>query len=84
MSSNAHYFVLFNNQRNFRQLLTLAHQAFSKKEVKLVEEAYIKSLKTPLDFIILTFNPEVPSELTILGDYWSDTPSIYLNHDEDK
>ena len=78
MSQNTHYFVLFNNQRNFRQLLTLARQAFTKKDVELVESAYKRSLQTPRGFIILTFNPLIPQELAILTDFWEKYPSVYL------
>ena len=79
MSANTHYFVLFNNQRNYRQLCTLAHQAFVKKDFLLVEEAYKRALQTPRDFIILCFNPNIPQELTIIGDFWSKFVSVYLH-----
>ena len=78
MSSNAHYFVLFNSQRHFRQIHTLAHQIFCGKDVKRIINAYLRSSKQERGFILLSLSPEVPKEFTVITDYWSWVPSVYL------
>lgn len=77
MSLNCHYFVLFQNQRNYRQVLTLARQAFTN-DVDRVVNAYKRASLDPRGFILLTFNPLVPRELSVITDYWSKYMSIYL------
>ena len=76
MSLNCHYFVLFQNQRNYRQVLTLARQAFTN--VDRVVNAYKRASLDPRGFILLTFNPLIPRELTVITDYWCNLMSIYL------
>ena len=78
MSTNAHYFVLFHNQRNFRQVMTLAHQVFVGKDVKRITEAYKRAGETSRGFIVLSFAPELPKELTVVADWWDECPSVYL------
>ena len=78
MSSNAHYFVLFNSQRHFRQINTLARQIFCGKDLKRITNAYLRSSKQPRGFIVLSFAPELPEELTVLTDWWEWFPSVYL------
>ena len=75
MSLNAHYFVLFQNPRNQRQVFTLAQQAFT--DLAAFRLAYKRASLTPRDFIILNFNPLLPKELTIIGDFWSKYISVY-------
>ena len=78
MSSNAHYFVLFNSQRHYRQINTLAQQMFCGPDQKRVTNAYLRSSKQPRGFILLTLTPEIPKELTVITDYWEWFPSVYL------
>lgn len=77
MSLNCHYFVLFQNQRNYRQVLTLARQAFTN-DVDRVINAYKRASLNPRGFILLTFNPLIPRELSVITDYWSERMSVYL------
>ena len=78
MSSNAHYFVIFQNQRNFRQVMTLAHQVFVGNDVKRITEAYKKAGEKARGFIVLSFSPLLPRELTVVTDWWEQCPSVYL------
>ena len=78
MSQNTHYFVLLSNRRNYKQVLTLARQAFEGPTVDLVVAAYKRALSQDRGFIVLTFNPLIPSELSIVTDWWSLWPSVYL------
>ena len=78
MSTNAHYFVIFQNQRNFRQVMTLARQIFVGRDVKRVTEAYKRASKEPRGFIVLSFSPLLPNELTVVTDWWKECPSVYL------
>jgi len=75
MSLNCHYFVLFQNQRNFRQVLTLARQAFP--DIHRVINAYKRGSLHARGFILLTFNPLIPRELSVITDYWADCMSVY-------
>ena len=75
MSLNCHYFVLFQNQRNYRQVLTLARQAFTN--IDRVVNAYKRASLDPRGFILLTFNPLIPRELSVITDYWSGL-SVFL------
>jgi hypothetical protein len=54
MSANCHYFVIFQNQRNFRQVMTLARQIFVGRDVKRITEAYKRASNTERGFIVLT------------------------------
>ena len=78
MSSNTHYFVLFNSQRHFRQITTLARQIFCGKDLNHITNAYIRSSKQPRSFILLSLAPDIPKELTVITDYWEWFPSVYL------
>ena len=78
MSTNAHYFVIFQNQRNFRQVMTLARQIFVGRDIKRITEAYKKASNTRRGFIVLSFSPLLPNELTVVTDWWEQCPSVYL------
>ena len=78
MSSNSHYFVLFNSQRHYRQINTLARQMFCGNDLKRVTNAYKRTSKQDRGFIVLSLAPGLPQELTVLTDYWEWLPSIYL------
>lgn len=78
MSSNTHYFVLFNSQRHFRQINTLARQIFCGQDLKRITNAYIRSAKQSRGFILLSLTPLIPKELTVITDYWEWLPSVYL------
>ena len=78
MSSNAHYFVIFQSQRHFRQINTLARQIFCGKDLKRITNAYLRCSKQPRGFIVLSFAPGLPEELTVLRDWWEWFPSVYL------
>ena len=75
MSLNSHYFVLFQNPRNQRQVFTLAQQAFA--DMTAFKNAYKRISLTPRGFILLNFNPLLPKELTIVTDFWSKYISVY-------
>ena len=78
MSANAHYYVLFQNQRNFRQINTLARQVFVGKDVNRILEAYKRASDKPRGFVLLSFSPLLPKELTVITDYWDPWVSVYL------
>ena len=78
MSTNAHYFVIFQNQRNFRQVMTLARQIFVGRDIKRITEAYKRASNTLRGFIVLSFSPLLPNELTVVTDWWEQCPSVYL------
>ena len=78
MSANAHYFVIFQNQRNFRQVMTVARQVFVGKDVNRIVNAYKRAGETPRGFIILSFSALLPKELTVVTDWWEKWPSVYL------
>ena len=78
MSNNAHYYVLFHNQRNFRQVHTLAHQIYVGKDVERIINAYKRASKKQRGFVVLSFAQELPEELTVVTDWWEPCPSIYL------
>ena len=73
MSANAHYMVVFSNRRN-----TLAHQIFVEKDVNRILEAYKRESLRAHGFIVLCFSPKLPPELTVVTDWWSQCPSVYL------
>ena len=76
MSLNSHYFVLFQNPRNQRQVFTLAQQAFP--DLTAFNLAYKRVSMAPRGFILLNFNPLLPKELTIVTDFWSKYLSVYF------
>ena len=78
MSANTHYYVIFHSQRNFRQVHTLGRQIFVGKDLKRITEAYKRASETVRGFIILSFVPQLPNELTVLTDFWNIWPSIFL------
>ena len=78
MSANAHYYVLFHNQRNFRQVHTLARQIYVGKDLNRIFAAYKRASEKPRGFILLSFSPLLPKELTVITDYWELWPSVYL------
>ena len=78
MSNNAHYYVLFHNQRNFRQVHTLARQIYVGEDLKRIFNAYKRASKQQRGFIVLSFPPELPEEFTVVTDWWEICPSIYL------
>ena len=78
MSANAHYYVIFHNQRNFRQVHTLARQIYVGKDLARISNAYKKAAERQRGFIVLSFAPELPDELTVVTDWWEICPSIYL------
>ena len=78
MSNNAHYYVLFHNQRNFRQVHTLAHQIYVGRDVYRITNAYKRASKQQRGFVVLSFAQGLPEELTVVTDWWEPCPSIYL------
>lgn len=78
MSANTHYYVIFHNQRNFRQVHTLARQIFVGNDLKRIMNAYKRASGKPRGFIVLNFAAELPDELTVVTDWWEICPSIYL------
>ena len=78
MSKNAHFVVAFRNPRNQRQIFTLARQVFVGKDVDRILAAYKRIQDQPRGFILLSFSPQLPKELTVITDYWSPWLSVYL------
>jgi hypothetical protein len=78
MSSNSHYLLSFHSQRNTRQVHTLARQIYTGKNVDRIMNAYLKASQRPRGFILLTFAPDLPEELTVITDFWEWLPSVYL------
>jgi hypothetical protein len=78
MSNNAHFVVAFRNPRNQRQIFTLARQVFVGKDVDRILAAYKRIQDQPRGFILLSFSPRLPKELTVITDYWSPWLSVYL------
>eukprot|EP00116_Pleurobrachia_bachei_P012869 sb/3473131/ len=78
MSANAHYYVIFHNQRNFRQVYTLARQIFVGADVNRIIAAYKRASDNPRGFILLSFSALLPNELTVITDYWNPWISVYL------
>ena len=79
MSNNAHYFVIFNNKRNSTQIHRLAHQVFIGKDVQHIKNACKRIQQQQWGFMVLTFVPELPEELTVVTDCWESCPCVYLN-----
>ena len=78
MSANCHYYVLFQNQRNFRQISTLARQIYVGRDVQRILEAYKRASETERGFVLLSFSPLLPNELTVITDYFHPWISVYL------
>ena len=78
MSVNTHYMVLFHSQRLFRQVHTLARQIFVGIDLKRIINAYKRAAEQQRGFIVLSFSPLLPKELTVVTDWWSPCPSVYL------
>lgn len=78
MSANAHYYVIFHNQRHFRQVHTLARQIFVGEELKRITNAYKRASEKPRGFIVLSFSPLLPQEVIVVTDWWQKWPSLYL------
>ncbi len=78
MSINSHYFVIFANKRNGRQVQTLAQQIYIGKEQKRITNAYKRAGGKQWGFIMLSLVPELPKELEVITDYWEICPSVYL------
>ena len=78
MSNNAHYYVLFQNQRNFRQIHTLAHQIYVGRDVQRITNAYKRASKQERGFVVLSFAQGLPEEITVVTNWWEPCPSIYL------
>ena len=80
MSNNAHYFVIFNNKRNSTQIHRIAHQVYMGKDVQRIKNAYKRIQQQHWGFMVLTFVPELPEELTVVTDWWESCPSVYLQN----
>lgn len=78
MSANSHYYIIFHSQRHFRQVHTLARQIYVGKDLQRITNAYKRASQTPRGFIVLSFSPLLPQELTVVTDWWEPCPSIYL------
>ena len=78
MAMNSHYIVLMSDPRSLRQIKTLAHKLFDDDDKNRLIQAYKSVLTKPYNFVLLSFLPGVPRELTVLTNYWSETPSVYL------
>ena len=78
MSNNSHYQVLFNNQRLFRQVNCMARQIFVGRDVSRILNAYKRAGEHPRGFILLSFSPLLPRDLTVITDFWLTCPSVYL------
>ena len=78
MSNNAHYFVIFNNKRNATQIHRIAHQIFIGEDTHRIKNAYKRVQQQQWGFMVLTFVPELPEELTVITDWWEPCPSVYL------
>ena len=78
MSANSHYFVLFHSQRHFRQISTLARQIFVGTDLARIMNAYKRASKRHRGYVVLSFDPELPEELTVVTDWWEICPSVYL------
>ena len=78
MLLNSQYIVIMPDIRSFRQVRTLANQLFADEDKKRVLNAFKSAIKEPYGMIILNFVKNIPRELTVLTNYWSDTPSVFL------
>ena len=78
ISSNCHYFIIFQNQRSFREVHTLARQIYVGSDIQRILAAYKRAAECQRGFILLSFAPSLPSELTVSTDFFQSCPSIYL------
>ena len=78
MSANSHYYVIFHSQRHFRQVHTLARQIYVGKDLNRITNAYKRAAQTERGFIVLSFSPLLPQEITVVTDWWETCPSVYL------
>lgn len=78
MALNSHYLVLFADIRAQRQVSTLANQLFTGHDKMRLINAFQKAINMPYGFVILNFVKNIPREITVLTDYWSDTPSVFI------
>ena len=78
LSYNAHYIMLFKNRRNQAQVSRLANQVFAGDESKRITEAYKYSCLQPFGFILLSFHPRIPNEYTVISDFFSECPKVFL------
>ena len=78
MSLNSHYMVLFADIRSQRQVNTLANQIFTSEDKMRLVNAFRMAINTPYGFVVLNFVKDVPREITVLTNFWSDTPSVFL------
>jgi hypothetical protein len=78
MSLNSHYYLLFNSQRHYGQIMTLANQMFCGDDLKRVTKAFKRTSKQERGFILLSLAQELPQELTVITDFWEWLPSVYL------
>ena len=82
MSNNAHYFVIFHNNRNATQIHRSAHQIFIVDDTHRIKNAYRRVQQQQWGFMVFTFVPELPEELTVIGDWWESCSSVYLRSRE--
>ena len=71
---------LFHNCDQFRLMSNnaLARQVFIGKEQQRIINAYKRAGSKEYGFIVLSFAPEIPDELTVVTDFWEICPSVYL------
>ena len=51
---------------------------FIGKEQQRIINAYKRAGSKEYGFIVLSFAPEIPDELTVITDFWEICPSVYL------
>ena len=78
LSNNAHYFMIFKNRRNQSQVTRLASQVFKGEESKRITDAYKYSCLQPFSFMLLCFHPKIHDDYTVIGDFFSDYPKVFL------
>ncbi len=78
MALNAHYMVLFGDMRSLRQVNTLANQLFMHEDKARLINAFRSSINRAYGFVVLNFVKNIPRELTVITNFWSENPSVYL------
>ena len=78
MALNAHYMVLFADIRSHRQVNTLANQLFTSEDKMRLINAFRMAINMPYGFVVLNFVKNIPRELTVLTNFWSETPSVFI------
>ena len=78
MSANAHYYVIFQCQRHSAQVHRFARQIYIGNDLKRITNAYKRASEKQRGFIVLSFAPLLPPELTVVTDWFEPCPSIYL------